>query len=550
MVFEKGLRAIPLSVELWLHYINFYLSEYSEADKIKKLYDRALASAGLEFKSDKLWDSYISWENQNGNLRAVTAIYDKLISTATQLYSHHWDNYCRHINIHHPKDILGIDEFLKIRTQVLCRSYVYEDEEDDMGLDDSLAMGDSHDVDAPPGMMLEMGDEREIQKIKAKLIEKKEAIFKANEAEVGKRWTYEETIRRPYFHVKPLERGQLKNWRDYLDFEIGLENHNRIVVLFERSLIACALYEDFWMKYAKYLEQHSIDGVRSVYQRACDIHLPKKPYIHLSWAAFEERKENITLARKILMNIEKNVPGLAMVCMRRISLERRSGNHDAAEELFKKYIETAVSHKSRTFFCIKYARYLQKVLGETDRARKVLNDALEIDNTNEKVFLQLLDVEYQSQPIEEERVMDTFKRLLSSDVSLELKVKISQRRMEFLEDFGACIQKISSAYDEHQKLVKEANSKKKKPDKEQLPEEPPDKRAKGDAAANHSSSSTDTAAAPPLMQNPMGPPPPPDAYNQWNAGSYSMGGGYQNYQYPAYPSHQYPAYGGGYYGHG
>ena len=61
------------------------------------------------------------------------------------------------------------------------------------------------------------------------------------------------------------------------------------------------------------------------------------------------------------MNIEKNVPGLAMVCMRRISLERRSGNHDAAEELFKKYIETAVSHKSRTFFCIKYARYLQKV---------------------------------------------------------------------------------------------------------------------------------------------------------------------------------------------
>lgn len=44
------------------------------------------------------------------------------------------------------------------------------------------------------------------------------------------------------------------------------------------------------MQYAKYLEQHSIEGVRNVYRRACEIHLPKKPYIHLAWAAFEERQ--------------------------------------------------------------------------------------------------------------------------------------------------------------------------------------------------------------------------------------------------------------------
>ncbi|GFO27449.1 pre-mRNA-processing factor 39 [Plakobranchus ocellatus] len=226
------------------------------------------------------------------------------------------------------------------------------------------------------------GDEKELKKIRSKFIEKREFVFKANEEEVSKRWTFEETIRRPYFHVKPLERGQLKNWREYLDFEISQGDHHRIVVLFERCMIACALYEDFWMKYAKYLELHSLEGVRSVYQRACDIHLPKKPYIHLAWTAFEERRGNCALARKILMNIESNVPGLAMVCMRRISLERRNKNHDAAEELFKTYIEKAVSHKTRTFFSIKYARYLQKVLGNTDRARNILTDALEIDNPN------------------------------------------------------------------------------------------------------------------------------------------------------------------------
>lgn len=55
-------------------------------------------------------------------------------------------------------------------------------------------------------------------------------------------------IKRPYFHVKPLEQDQLANWREYLDFEIEQGDPNRIRILFERCLIACALYEEFWLK--------------------------------------------------------------------------------------------------------------------------------------------------------------------------------------------------------------------------------------------------------------------------------------------------------------
>jgi pre-mRNA-processing factor 39 len=54
------------------------------------------------------------------------------------------------------------------------------------------------------------------------------------------------------------------------------------------------------VQYAKYLEQkNSLDGVRNVYRRACDIHLPKKPYINLAWAAFEERQGNDKCCRFI-----------------------------------------------------------------------------------------------------------------------------------------------------------------------------------------------------------------------------------------------------------
>ncbi|XP_076442224.1 pre-mRNA-processing factor 39-like isoform X2 [Babylonia areolata] len=536
-VFERGLKAIPLSVDLWLNYINFYTSEFSSEEdseaKLRKLYERAIAAAGTDFRSDKLWDSYIAWERSKGRLKSVTVLYDRLIKIPTQLYSHHFDNMKVHITKNHPRDVLDLDEFLRVRQEVVAKSHNYE-EDDEAGLESAaLGIDDPPGADAPPGLDSCI-DDAEIKKVKAKLVEMKEAIFKQNENEVSKRWAFEEAIRRPYFHVKPLERAQLKNWREYLDFETATNNHERIVVLFERCMIACALYEDFWMKYAKYLEQqNSIEGVRNVYRRACDIHLPKKPYIHLAWAAFEERQGNYKTTQEILSRLDKNVPGLVMVAMRRISLERREENHEEAERLFKEYLEKTTSNKCRTFFAIKYTRYLQKVRGDTERAREVIREASNIDKQNERLFLQMLDVEYQSQPVDEDKVMEVFQTILSSDLSIEFKVKISQRRMEFLEDFGKCIKRITEAYDEHQKLVKDLNSDKRKriPDSG---EEPAEKKIK-----------TEPVPAGPPEPPPQAPPPPEPApayssYPSW--GSYSNYPSYHS-QWSSFPP---PAYSGGY----
>lgn len=53
-------------------------------------------------------------------------------------------------------------------------------------------------------------------------------------------------------------------------------------------LPTCSLF--FNLKYAKYLEGYSTDGVRHIYKKACTTHLPRKPAIHLFWAAFEEQQ--------------------------------------------------------------------------------------------------------------------------------------------------------------------------------------------------------------------------------------------------------------------
>merc|ERR1711915_166241 len=54
---------------------------------------------------------------------------------------------------------------------------------------------------------------------------------------------------------------QLKVWDQYLDWQIMQGDHQRTVILFERCLIPCALYEQFWAKYARYLERAHKEGI-------------------------------------------------------------------------------------------------------------------------------------------------------------------------------------------------------------------------------------------------------------------------------------------------
>lgn len=93
-MFERGLKAIPLSVDLWLHYLNYTRSTHAdEEDHIRAQYERALAACGLEFRSDRLWDGYIKWETEGKRLQNVTMLYDRLLATPTQGYTGHFDKY-------------------------------------------------------------------------------------------------------------------------------------------------------------------------------------------------------------------------------------------------------------------------------------------------------------------------------------------------------------------------------------------------------------------------------------------------------------------------
>ncbi|XP_063648963.1 pre-mRNA-processing factor 39 isoform X2 [Pan troglodytes] len=434
-VYRRGLQAIPLSVDLWIHYINFLKETLDPGDPetnntIRGTFEHAVLAAGTDFRSDRLWEMYINWENEQGNLREVTAIYDRILGIPTQLYSHHFQRFKEHVQNNLPRDLLTGEQFIQLRREL------------------ASVNGHSGD-DGPPGDDLPSGIEDITDPAK---------------------------IKRPYFHVKPLEKAQLKNWKEYLEFEIENGTHERVVVLFERCVISCALYEEFWIKYAKYMENHSIEGVRHVFSRACTIHLPKKPMVHMLWAAFEEQQGNINEARNILRTFEECVLGLAMVRLRRVSLERRHGNLEEAEHLLQDAIKNAKSNNESSFYAVKLARHLFKIQKNLPKSRKVLLEAIERDKENTKLYLNLLEMEYSGDLKQnEENILNCFDKAVHGSLPIKMRITFSQRKVEFLEDFGSDVNKLLNAYDEHQTLLKEQDSLKRKA--ENGSEEPEEKKA-------------------------------------------------------------------------
>ncbi|KAL1379257.1 hypothetical protein pipiens_015029 [Culex pipiens pipiens] len=565
-VFERGLRAIPLSVDLWIHYLGHVkTSNADDETAIRSQFERALAACGLEFRSDKLWEAYIKWENEGKRVDKVVALYDRLLATPTQGYANHFDHFKEVVNNNGPvHTLVSKEEFLELRAYVResarkrkedrekkekDRKDKHDDhkssksksdksadkrdksqepqeaakeskevkelevkiKEEPMDTDEVKAKEDEKEnakpaeqdkaeekmeVEAEPEKEADdhVNSPEEADSIKDKIISRRKKVHKATVAAVTARWTYEEGIKRPYFHVKPLERCQLKNWKEYLDFEIEQGDEKRVLVLFERCLIACALYDDFWLKLIRYLDgraEHQpemVPRIRDGYERACTIHHPDKPSLHLMWSAFEESQDNIPKAAEILANLEKVCPNLMQIAYRRINLERRRGDHDKCVQLYQSYLAQAKSKTIAGNIAIKYARFLNKIKKDLDQAHTVLKTYLEKDPSNTRVALQLIDLALQRDSVDEKEIveiMDTF--MTREGIEPDQKVLFAQRKVEFLEDFGSTAKGLQEAQKALQAIMAKANEVKKK--REQSPPKKASKESSSSAAAGASASS-------------------------------------------------------------
>nr|XP_023019720.1 pre-mRNA-processing factor 39-like isoform X1 [Leptinotarsa decemlineata] len=548
-VFERGLKAIPLSVDLWIHYLTYVKSTRTDDEEfIRSQFERSITACGLEFRSDRLWDSFIKWEAEGKRLQRVTAIYDRLLATPTQGYTSHFDNFQEHVASNPPNKVIEVDEFLALRKEV--KHMLKHDVTTDTPADDG---------DSPPGdedQNKVVSTDEETKSIRERIVSIRRKVHKATVNAVTARWNYEEGIKRPYFHVKPLERCQLKNWQDYLDYETEQGDRVRIIVLFERCLIACALYEEFWLKFVHYLEglkdKEMQPKIRDVYERACTIHHLKKPNLHLQWALFEEEAENPNRAAEVLVNLEKSVPNILQIAYRRINLERRRSDYEKCCQLYEHYINNSKNKMISSNIAIKYSRFCFRVIKDITKAQEVLKSAITKDPNNPRLYLQLIDLALQKENVSQSEVLEVIDSFLDKDsTDIEQKVLFAQRKLEFVEDFGCDVQSVQLAYDQYQKVLKQGKeSIKKKETKSESTA--PSKKEKPTAQSSSQSSTYNYGAYGNSATQPAYPYSGSQQQGQNYYQQYGQSGDqyqYQNWQYPqgGYGGYnQWGSYGGGY----
>jgi pre-mRNA-processing factor 39 len=282
--------------------------------------------------------------------------------------------------------------------------------------------------------------------------------YARTQAEVQSRWNFEQAIKRAYFHVTELEDAELDNWRKYLDFEEQQGDFQRTCFLYERCLVSCALYEEFWLRYARWMfSQGKDENTRIIYTRASCIFVPiSQPTVRLNWARLEEKLGRTSVAHDIYVSILDQAPGHEETLISLANIQRRQEGNDAAVKLLEDQIAQSNNHVGGILVA-EQVRILWQCKGAVDEARQAFKDKHAKFSDSREFWLKYLDFEVaQPSPDQEEahkRVKAVYELLrtqghFSPDVSKEL----AQYYMNFLLNRGG-----KDAADEYMQLDREVN---------------------------------------------------------------------------------------------
>lgn len=308
-----------------------------------RLFERGSVAVGLDFLAHPFWDEYIKFEERIEATDKIFFILDRVIHIPMHQYARYFERYRRMAQSRPVSDLISTDILEQFRSEI-----------------NRDGMSAEHEV------------ERELR---ARIDTFHLEIFQRTQTETTKRWKYESEVKRPYFHVTELDESQLSNWRKYLDFEEVEGNFLRIVFLYERCLVTCAMYDEFWLRYARWMHAQpgKEEDVRIIYQKASMLYTPIcRPATRLQYAMFEESCGRVELAKDIHRCILMSMPGHIETIIALANLSRRHGGLDAAIDVYKSQIDSnECDLHAKAALVAEWARLLWKVKGSVSEARQV-----------------------------------------------------------------------------------------------------------------------------------------------------------------------------------
>ncbi|PGH28001.1 hypothetical protein AJ80_00256 [Polytolypa hystricis UAMH7299] len=349
MVYERGIASVTNSVDLWTNYCAFKVETSHDSDIIRELFERGASSVGLDFLAHPFWDKYLEFEERLEATDKIFAILGRVIHIPMHQYARYFERYRQLAQTRPVAELASAETLTQFRSEV-----------------DGAAAG------IPPGSKSEAETERDLRlRLDAYHLE----IFSRTQTETTKRWTYESEIKRPYFHVTELDEGQLANWRKYLDFEEGEDSYSRTQFLYERCLVTCANYEEFWLRYARWMlaQEGKDEEVRNIYMRASTLYVPiSRPAVRLQYAYFEEMSGRVDVAKDIHSAILVSLPGHVETIISLANTSRRHGGLEAAIEVYKSQLDaTQCDIQGKAALVAEWAKLLWKIKGSPSEARQV-----------------------------------------------------------------------------------------------------------------------------------------------------------------------------------
>lgn len=313
----------------------------------RRLFERSANAVGLDFLAHPFWDKYLEFEDRLEASDRIFAILSRVIKIPMHQYARYFERFRQLAHTRPLHELVPMETLAQFRAEVETEGF-----------------------QAGPKGELEI--EREIRlKIDNSHLE----TFTLTQTETTKRWTYESGIKRPYFHVTELDNQQLINWRKYLDFEEAEGDYTRCVFLYERCLVTCAFYDEFWFRYVRWMsaQEGKQEEVRNIYQRASTFYVPiSRPGIRLQYAYFEEMSGRIDVARDIHDAILDRMPGHVETIVSWANLERRQLGLDAAIQVYQTQIgNPIVDIFAKAALAVEWAILLWKIKGSSDEARQV-----------------------------------------------------------------------------------------------------------------------------------------------------------------------------------
>lgn len=287
-VYERGVAAIPYSVDLWTHYCGFAIDQRQDGESVRGLFERGLAYVGTDWLAHPLWDKYIDFEALSGygTPAHVAQLYTRVLQVPLKQLPKYWTGFCEYVSGREAEAVVLEEELRTITTEVAQDPPPpLAPNPADNGAEEAAAAAAAA-ATADAAATLGLGDARLI-----KFRELRREVYDAAAVAHAAREPFEAGIKRPYFHVKPLDAAQIANWERYLTHEERAGDVPNVVRLYERCVIPCAAHPALWLRYAAATERYQGPvAARAILQRATRVFVKRHVEAHLFLARFEERQ--------------------------------------------------------------------------------------------------------------------------------------------------------------------------------------------------------------------------------------------------------------------